>query len=355
MRAASGCSALSRTPPRATVDARRARPFNSSVTAEAALPSPTRRYAILGLKLAITVGAVTFLLVRQPVRELGRALGAISPAAHLATLGLILVALAVGTLRWRVLLSAYGAVAVPSFGQLLKVYFVGHFYNIYVPGAVGGDVLRGVVTRRAFGQGGAAAHGGVGSVAVVFIERGLGAAGVLALSAIATAVFAVKRFAALLPVCVLGVIAVLAIVFALAHGHRLARFAPGPLGRLLAALPPLARVGPFVLACLLSLGTQSLVALCGHALVHGLEPALPLAYTFVAMPLAAAAGYFPLTIAGIGPRDVAMVELYEQLGVSEAHATAVAFAFLFAQLASGLIGGIVQLVRPIGIDDSDDR
>jgi uncharacterized membrane protein YbhN (UPF0104 family) len=325
------------------------------VTAEAALPSPSRRYAILGLKLAITLGAVTFLLVRQPVAEVSRALSSISPAALLTTLALIFVALVVGTFRWRVLMAAYGAVAVPSFGQLLKVYLVGHFYNIYVPGAVGGDVLRGVVTRRAFGDAGAAARGGVGSVAVVFIERALGGAGVLALSAIAMAVFAVERFAALLPVCVLGMVAVLAIVLALAHGHRLARFAPGPLGRLLAALPPLVRVGPFVVACLLSLVTQSLVALCGHALVHGLVPELPLSSTFVAMPLAAAAGYFPLTIAGIGPRDVAMVGLYHQLGVSKPDATAVAFAFLFAQLASGLIGGIVQLVRPIGIDVSDDK
>ena len=84
-------------------------------------------------------------------------------------------------------------------------------------------------------------------------------------------------------------------------------------------------------------------------------PELPLASSFVAMPLAGAAGYFPLTIAGIGPRDVVLKELYVQLGVSEAHATAVAFAFLFAVLASGLVGGVVQLVRPIGIDDGADK
>jgi uncharacterized membrane protein YbhN (UPF0104 family) len=320
------------------------------VTAEASLPSPTRRYALLGLKIAVTVGAVAFLLIRQPVADLTAALSAISPIAMFAAIAIMLIAIVVGTLRWRVLLAAYGASAPPPFGQLLKVYFVGQFYNIYVPGAVGGDVLRGVITRRAF------AHGGTtGAVAVVLIERALGAAGVLALSAMATAVFAVKRFTALLPVCALGAVAVVAGVIALAQGPRLARFAPGPLKKLLAALPPLARVGPFVGAFLLSLGTQSLVALCGHVLVHELAPDLPLGASFVAMPLAGAVGYFPLTIAGIGPRDVALKALYMQLGVSESAAIATAFAYLFATLASALVGGILQLVRPIGIEAEPDR
>jgi uncharacterized membrane protein YbhN (UPF0104 family) len=332
------------------VDAPASRPFNARVPAEASLASPARRYALLGLKLAVTAGAIAFLLIRQPIEKLSGAISAISPWAMGASIGLMLVALAVGTVRWRLLLAAYGASAPPSIGQLFKVYLVGQFYNIYVPGAVGGDVLRGVVTRRAFGHGGT-----TGAVAVVFIERALGAAGVLALSAIATTVFAVKRFTSLLPVCVLGAVGVVAGVIALAQGPRLARFAPGPFKKLLASLPPLSRVGPFVGAFALSLGTQSVVALCGHILVHGLAPQLPLGSSFVAMPLAGAAGYFPLSWAGAGPRDLVLVSLYEQLGVSKDAATAVAFAYLFATLASGLVGGIVQLVRPIGIDAESDK
>jgi uncharacterized membrane protein YbhN (UPF0104 family) len=320
------------------------------VTAQAtAVNSSTRRYSILALKLAVTLGAVAFLLLRQPFAELFAAIRSISPIALGSVMALQIGALAVGTLRWWILLQAYGATHLPSYAQLLKVYFIGYFYNIYVPGGVGGDVLRGVVTRSAFKQEGATA-----AVAVAFIERALGAAGVLALTAFAVGLFARERFANLLPWCALGMLGVLAGVTALAQGPRLARFAPAPVARLLAKLPHLVRTGPFVMACLLSLVTQSFVAACGHVLAHSLDPHIALSDSFLAMPLAGAAGYFPFTIAGIGPRDALIKSLYVQLGMSEANASATAFAFLFATLATGIIGGIVQLMRPIGVDGTDE-
>ena len=245
------------------------------------------------------------------------------------------------------LLPAYGARAIPRFTQLVKVYFVGLFYNGYVPGAVGGDLVRGVVTRRAF------TGGATSAVSVVFVERALGAAAVLALTAGATALFALERFGYLLPYCLLGLVAVLVGVAALAQGHRVARmpFLPRVVQRLLAGVPRLTHASSFALGFLLSLGTQTLVVVCGHVFMHSLEANVGLADSFVAMPLAGAAGYFPLTVAGIGPRDMVVKGLYVQLGAREASATATAFAFLFATLATALIGGIVQLLRPLDVDD----
>lgn len=310
--------------------------------------TPSRRGLFLAIKLAVTLSAVTFLLARQPLPELGRAIGAIPKKALVLAVAIQLGAMVVGAVRWRMLLHAYGASAIPRLSELLKVYLIGTFYNIYLPGGVGGDVLRGVVTRDAF-----ATRGATGAVAVVFIERALGAAGVLALTAIATTLFALDRFATLLPVCVIGLAAVAAGVTLLARGSALARFLPPPLARLVSSLPPLERHAPFAGAFALSLVTQSLVALCGHVLASSLEPELSLSNSFLAMPLAGAAGYFPLTIAGIGPRDMLVKALYERLGASPAAASATAFAFLFATLASGIVGGIVQLVRPIGVKAPD--
>jgi hypothetical protein len=312
--------------------------------AAGALPTSARRHTTLALKVAVTLGAVVYLVMRQPVSDLLQALSSISQPALVAAIAFQLGALAVGTVRWRALLAAYGARVIPPFGQLFKVYLVGQFYNVYVPGAVGGDLLRGVVTRKSFASGSA-----TGAVAVVFVERALGAAGVLVLFMGSAAVFALERFAGLLPLCALGVLGVGAGVVTLTHGARLARRLPRRLARVLEHLPVLVRPGPFLLACLLSLATQSLVALGGHVLAHSVAPQLTLADSFVAMPLAGAAGFFPLTVAGIGPRDMIVKSLYERLGASPAAASATAFAFLFATLLTALVGGVVQLVRPIGI------
>jgi uncharacterized membrane protein YbhN (UPF0104 family) len=319
---------------------------NQPVTAHARAPSPSRRYVVLGLKLLITFGAIAFLFARQPMAEIGRNLSAISPLA--VALGVLVQAAAImlGAVRWRSLLHAYGARAVPPLGQLIKVYFVGQFYNVYVPGAVGGDILRGLITRRAF-EGGAAS-----GVAVVFVERALGAAAVLTLTAAATALFAAERFGYLVPYCLLGLAGVLAGVVALAQGARIAPYLPRLVRRVVERVPRLTHVGPFALGFVMSLGTQSLVVLCGHIFMGSLEPHITLADSFVAMPLAGAAGYFPFTFAGIGPRDMVVKGLYMQLGAAEASATATALAFLFATLATSLVGGIVQLLRPIEIDDA---
>jgi uncharacterized membrane protein YbhN (UPF0104 family) len=323
---------------------------NSKVTAQAAQPNPSRRYLSLGLKLAVTLAAITFLLAHQPLDKIARTLASLSPLTLFAGIAVQVVAVVVGAVRWRVLLKAYGAQAIPKLTQLIKVYFVGQFYNVYVPGAVGGDLLRGVVTRRAF------LGGATSAVSVVFVERALGAAAVLALTAGATALFALDRFGYLVPYCLFGLVAVLAGVVALAQGSRFAEltFLPQVVKRILAGVPRLAHPGSFALGFLLSLGTQSLVVVCGHVFMHSLEPRVSFADSFVAMPLAGAAGYFPLTVAGIGPRDMVVKGLYMQLGATEAAATATAFAFLFATLATALIGGIVQLLSPLDVDDSGE-
>lgn len=92
-------------------------------------------------------------------------------------LGLVvsLINLVVGSLRWRVLLSAYGAVRLPPFRTLVHLYYVGIFFNTFAPANVGGDVLRGHVTRRAF-------DGKAGAYLIVLIERVFGLAGLMLLA-----------------------------------------------------------------------------------------------------------------------------------------------------------------------------
>lgn len=291
------------------------------------------------------MAAFAFLLTRQPLDELAKAVRSLSLGAILLAIALQLIGIVVGAVRWAILMRAYGAVRIPDIFQLSKVYLIGLFYNTYVPGGIGGDVLRGVVTRRAFGE-----EGATSALAVVFVERALGLAGVLILSSSAASLHAGQRFGNVLPYLVLGLVGVAAFVVALALGRRFAHLAPRFAQRILSLLPQLVAYGPFVVAVLMSVMTQSIIALIGHVLLSSIYPAAHPLDSFVAMPLAAAAGYFPATIAGIGPRDVALVQLYEAFGVPRAQGLATAFAFLFSTLAAAGLGGIVQLLAPVATE-----
>jgi len=303
---------------------------------------PQKNRAMFFLKLTVTVAAIAFIFSRQPIDELLAAVRSLSPWAFLMATLLQYVAIAVGTLRWSILMRAYGATHIPPFRQQMKVYLVGYFYNTYVPGAVGGDLMRGVVTRRAFGD-----RGATGAMSVVLVERALGLAGMFGLTGIAVAVFAGERFGDLLPYSVLGLVVVALSVTALAQGRHLARFFPEPIKGILGSLPALVGYGSFCISALLSLCTHSVVAIIGHVLVSSIKSDVPWSDSFVAMPLAAAAGFFPLTVAGAGARDIVLINLYEVLGVPRAAGTATALAFLCSTLLAAGAGGIIQLIAPL--------
>jgi uncharacterized membrane protein YbhN (UPF0104 family) len=317
---------------------------------DAPIETPRANHAMFYLKLTITVAAVAFIFTRQPIGELVAAARQLTPLAFVLATLLQYVALTVGTLRWGLLMRAYGAKGVPALGQLFKVYLVGHFYNTYLPGGVGGDVMRGVVTRRAFGE-----QGATGAMSVVLVERVLGMAGVVALTGIATAVFAGNRFGNLLPYSLLVIAGIAAGLTALAHGNRLARFFPNPIKRILASLPRLVGYGSFTAAALLSLMTHTIMAVVGHVLVSSMKSDVPWSDSFLAMPLAVAMGFFPLTVAGAGARDLVLINLYEVLGVPRAVGTATALAFLCSTLVAAGVGGIAQLLSPLDLSRDTDQ
>lgn len=303
-----------------------------------------RSYLLLAAKLGVAALAFGFILSRQSWPALRSALLQLSPLALSIAVLVHASGLWLGTMRWRSLMRAFGAQPTASFSVMLRTYAIGDFFNVYVPGAVGGDILRGLITRRAFPGAGAA-----GALAVVLIERGLGLGAVLVLTAIGAGWrHDTQLGASVLPYCLLGIVGVAVALLAITHGSKVARFAPAPLARLLAPLPALEAVRPFLFACLLSLGTQLVEVVVGHVLISSVSSDVRFSDTLLALPLAAAAGFLPLSVAGIGPRDVAMVALYELLGVGRPQGTVTAIAYSIVTLIVAGFGGVLQLFAPVG-------
>jgi len=257
-------------------------------------------------------------------------------------LAVVLVALNVvaGALRWRVLLTAYGATSRPSLARATQLYFIAFFYNNFLPGAVAGDVVRGVVTRDAFGERGATA-----GLAVVLVERALGLFGVFLLLAIGVAAAGSSLDTGGLWIwSAIGIAGSLALVLALPFTRRLARFMPGPLRRIAERVPELTAAGPFVYAAVLSVVTQVLIALAGYVLLHAVEPRVDLGASLLIVPLAAATTFLPITVGGAGAREAVYVTLGASLfAMPRADALAASLALWLAHLLVGAAGGLLQL------------
>lgn len=310
-----------------------------------------RRRLLRWGRIAVTVAAVAYLASRVDPGEVLAAWRRLSIGAALGALGIVFLGFGVGVVRWRMLLRAYGAPHVPTYVRLGHLYLVGHFYNTYAPGGVGGDVLRGVASRRAFGESSWAT--GTTGVAVVFIERVLG---VSALLAIAAGAYLYRPLPGLEHVGLwagLGLGAGVAAISGIAIAPRLSPWLPDVLKKPLDALPRLRAWGPFLGAIVASFVIHAFNVLAGHAIMHSLDPNVALSESAVAMPLISASAFFPLTVGGAGVREAAFAALYGTVGVPEATAYAGSLSFWACQLISGGVGGLINLWIPIsgGPDD----
>ena len=263
----------------------------------------------------------------------------ISAGALLLAVGLVGLNVVAGAARWRVLLAAYGAESRPSLGRAIQLYFISFFYNNYLPGAVAGDVVRGVVTREVFGERGATA-----GLAVVLVERALGLFGVFLLLAIGLGVASADLDTSRLWWwSALGIAGSLALVLALPFSRRLAPMLPAPLRRIAARVPALSSAPAFAIAALYSVATQLFVALAGWVLLHAIDPAVGLGASLLIVPLASATTFLQITVGGAGAREAVYVALGASLfHMPRADALAASLALWLAHLLNGAVGGLLQ-------------
>ncbi len=309
-----------------------------------------RRYLKWG-RIGVTGAAFAYLASRVDPGDVVSAFRRLSFSAALIAIAAVSFGLACGMVRWRLLLRSYGAIDLPSWPRVVHLYLVGHFYNTYAPGAVGGDVVRSVAGRKAFGDlDWASATSGV---AVVFVERVIGVSALLVLAAVAYLLEPIPGLEGVEAWAVLGVTGAVAALVGIAMAPKLAAHLPDEIGKPLRALPRLYSAWPFVVSVFLSLAIHAANVVAGHAIINSLEPSVTFSQSAVVMPLIGASAFFPLTVGGAGIREAAFAGLYGTVGVPEATAYAGSLAFWATQLITAGIGGVINFVVPLSGPEGD--
>lgn len=300
------------------------------------------RWLGLALRLLGTAAGLAWIALTVDLDQTKTAIGRIPAGVFVLACALVAANVVAGALRWKVLLRAYGATRIPHLPRLVYLYFVAFFYNNYLPGAVAGDVGRGVVTHEAFDG-----EGATGAIAVVFVERVQGLFALFALLAVGLAIAGGGiDSTALWWWTVLGCAGSCALVGAIPIARRLAPYLPKPLAKIAGRLPSLHDRGAFALALAFSVATQALIALAGWQLLAALGP-IDLGASLLVVPLAAATTFLPITVGGAGAREAVYVALCGSLfAMPEADALAASIGLWGAHLAVGAAGGVLQLLRP---------
>jgi glycosyltransferase 2 family protein len=287
--------------------------------------------------------ALIFYLI--PFREVWAAARQISPLLWLGALGLFLAGHAAAAAKWRILIG--GGI---SFRQAFRAHLAGLAANLALPSVAGGDVVRaGLVMKHAEDKSRLA----MGSVA----DRLLDTLG-LALIALASGWMAWKpKLDSSLWIgwILLGLLALVAVGFFAAQS--LDRFATrrepaGKLMRLLAKMihsaAELSRSPGRLLLCLaISMTVQCVFVGINIAFAEAARVEAPVAAWFFAWTTAKIIAIAPITLGGLGLREASMAGLLRPFGADPAQVVAIGLVWQSVLYASGLIGFLLQMRRPV--------
>lgn len=301
--------------------------------AEAAAPSAGWRRFARPLLSLLVLGAIGLWIARATSLEDFAVAAERLPAWALVT-GYFLgaVNILVGAVRWRLLMRSFGGRNLASRGTFLLATFVAHFYNTFLPGSFGGDLVRGYITRRSFDQ---PATGMI----VVFFERFLG---LMALCLVALFGLVVGPpivdWRALAP-WIGGLLGVFVLVLgAAALTGRLNRFREW-LPRIEHPRLLLPAVGISLVGHGINLTIYLLIA---RAMGLPLGPAA----VCLVVPLALIATVIPVAMAGVGAREATLVGLLTLLGVPPTDALVFSLGFALTSIGLAVTGGVIQLAAP---------
>ncbi|MFN2351386.1 MAG: lysylphosphatidylglycerol synthase transmembrane domain-containing protein [Kiritimatiellia bacterium] len=271
-------------------------------------------------------------------------------AAALVLAGCIL---GLGAVRWRLMLRAC-AVPLPS-GRLWRIYLIGHFFNAFMLGMAGGDLVRVFYTARATGCRKTQALGTVlmdrlSGMGMVYLVAGM-------MMAIHVDLFRSEWRLHLPALIMLGMIAggcLLALLVFNVHRFRrwrvfnmvrryprLAEF----MHNLLLAVDVFRQRPLLILqSSALSLIGQILLVLQCYCLGRSLM--LPLGFFdyLAVIPLIASIAAIPVTPGGLGIREVLAVSMLGALGVPSSRSLPLSLMIYGSSLAWSLVGGLFFVI-----------
>ena len=298
-----------------------------------------KRWFLPGLKALLLIFIIVWFQSSSRTQELMEVIKGLPINIFLLAVLLGSLSMCIAAIRWRIIMESFGARGLPHNLKIIRLFFVGLFYNTFVPGAVGGDVVRGALTRDLFEKSSS-------SYIVVLLERliGLSALGVYFLLGLFIGPALLGPKESLLAISLLFGLTLLILLVARLSGR---------LQKIWRSLPKVERPWGLIQAFLISLLSHAITLMIFFMLSKTLSIGLSLSDLIVIVPIALVAGFIPLAIVGLGPREASLVALLGLLGVESGQALALSLSFGGTVISIALVGGLLQLLWGRSTSDGD--
>jgi len=285
------------------------------------------------LRIGVSVSLLGWFVSKIDLHNLLEAFLALSPSALAIAFLMYLASQLVSSVRWYFL--AHALDFSGSWSMYLRYYFVGMYFNLFLPTSVGGDVLKVLFISRGESKKLRATYSVLADrlfgLAAMFL---LGAGAVLIGNGVLPSHF--EHLLCLAGLCVIAVLLGLPLVYKI-----LSSIWP-VLGERLAVLlvfwkKPKTLFAAMGLSLVLQVLGMGAVTLLAKAM--GLSPTT--AFYFAAFPLVAILTLLPISFNGIGIREGGFIYFLGLKGISAEKAITLSLSFFAVQVVAALIGGLV--------------
>jgi uncharacterized protein (TIRG00374 family) len=309
-----------------------------------------RKALLIVLKVALSFALFAYVVAKVSPGNVWATIRLADPRLLLAAAALFLFSSLVGSWLWGRLLRAQG-VPIP-YRKAAAYYFVGLFFNNFLPSNVGGDIAR-ITDASKYSD----------RVSPVFsatlMDRLIGVLSIGLLAVVASVVAMPRIHLTAVYVALAGIfLTALAAFFSIFSRRVLtafewpfrvigARSVADALGRLLDDLHGFRSKGGTLAAVFLASTVVQISRIYVHYLV-GLSLGVRIAasYYFVFVPVLAALVSLPISLNGLGIREGAAVVLFQMAGLTQEQSFTIPFLTYIVSVVISLLGGLIFLSRP---------
>ncbi|MEE8574714.1 MAG: lysylphosphatidylglycerol synthase transmembrane domain-containing protein [Thermodesulfobacteriota bacterium] len=307
------------------------------------------------LKIGVSGGIMYFLFRGMDMQSFWATISSVKLSSVIIGVVMLGCIQMISSFRWSIILSKDVKLPYP---RLLSIYFIGMFFNNFLPTIVGGDLLKGYYLYKESGKGGLA-------LASVFMDRYAGFSALMLITFIAV-LFGNKLVSgtglAGFFILLLGgyLAASLVIWVGFLHSWAMNLMSKVHFYSINEKIDKFYKVlmsykshkDILVKAFICSLVVQSGVTVIHYILGTGLGINVSIGYYFLFIPLAAVASMVPISLAGLGIREGVFIFLFAKAGVPQEQALSLSLLFFFITVTISLIGG-VEYVRLGGKKDME--
>jgi uncharacterized membrane protein YbhN (UPF0104 family) len=302
----------------------------------------------LKIRFLVTLGLLVCLAWRTNMEQLREAVLHLRAGFWLLALGLYLIVQMISGFRWQLLSRPLGF--RNSVVDCIRFYFIGMFFNLFLPTSVGGDVVRAWYldsgSRRK-----------ASALLTVLVDRVSGLIVLLALGCMGTALcpipIATWIVGSVWGAAGLGLVGLVLAPILLEWASRSNRNRILTKQLVVYFHRPRLILGTTSLSLAIQGGNVILVWLVGLAI----EAPVPASYYWIMVPMVTLLTMMPLSLNGMGVREGGTILFLSPLGVPHATAFSLALLWFAVFTTASLLGGLLYLIggfsKPAGLESSE--